>query len=236
MSAGRIWPGTTWYVRIEVSSAASVLSTSIVAGSIFANASSTGAKTVNSSPLSVSTRLTSGFSSTRDRGGQGGEDRVVRRGGGHRVLRHAGNRACAVRDGLGVTGAAGTDEVGRGVHLRLRAPSSLRRPAGRWSLRSWSSRSTWANMRSVRWLRRMPGVRADTASCGTSCPPRFRDAGAVSQCQWCCGHSKRPTRCLRRPRRIGWDIPRISSDAASQMRLSTIASRALARAVLGHAG
>ena len=34
----------------------------MVAGSILANASSTGAKTVNSSPFSVSTRLTSGFS------------------------------------------------------------------------------------------------------------------------------------------------------------------------------
>ncbi len=35
----------------------------MVAGSIFANASSTGANTVNSSPLRVSTRFTSGLSS-----------------------------------------------------------------------------------------------------------------------------------------------------------------------------
>ena len=60
--AGSICPGTTWYVRIADSVAVSVFSASMVAGSIFANASSTGAKTVNSSPLSVSTRSTSGFS------------------------------------------------------------------------------------------------------------------------------------------------------------------------------
>ena len=45
-----------------VSRSESVLSFSIVAGSILANASSVGAKTVNSLPLSVSTRLTFGFS------------------------------------------------------------------------------------------------------------------------------------------------------------------------------
>ena len=45
-----------------VSVAESVLRDSMVAGSILANASSTGAKTVNSSPLRVSTRLTSGLS------------------------------------------------------------------------------------------------------------------------------------------------------------------------------
>ncbi len=40
----------------------SVLSLSMVAGSILANASSVGANTVNSPPLSVSTRFTFGFS------------------------------------------------------------------------------------------------------------------------------------------------------------------------------
>jgi len=45
-----------------VSSAESVLSFSMVAGSILANASSVGAKTVNSPPLSVSTRFTFGLS------------------------------------------------------------------------------------------------------------------------------------------------------------------------------
>src|SRR6185312_6723740 len=44
-----------------VSRSESVFSFSIVAGSILANASSVGAKTVNSPPLSVSTRLTSGL-------------------------------------------------------------------------------------------------------------------------------------------------------------------------------
>ena len=40
----------------------SVFSFSMVAGSILANASSVGANTVNSPPLSVSTRLTFGLS------------------------------------------------------------------------------------------------------------------------------------------------------------------------------
>src|SRR6478735_9005144 len=62
MSAGSIMPGTTWYVRIDERVAESVLSASMVAGSIFAKASSTGANTVNSLPFRVSTRLTSGLS------------------------------------------------------------------------------------------------------------------------------------------------------------------------------
>lgn len=45
-----------------VSVAESVFSDSMVAGSILAKAASTGANTVNWPPLSVSTKLTCGFS------------------------------------------------------------------------------------------------------------------------------------------------------------------------------
>ena len=62
-----------------VSSAESVLSFSMVAGSIFANASSVGANTVNSPLLSVSTRLTFGLSWPESACGQRGQHRVVRR-------------------------------------------------------------------------------------------------------------------------------------------------------------
>src|SRR5207302_639240 len=60
--SGETWAGSTWYVRILVSVPLSVLSFAIVAAGTLANAASTGAKTVNCPPLSVSTRFTFGFS------------------------------------------------------------------------------------------------------------------------------------------------------------------------------
>ena len=52
---------------------------------------------------------------TGDGRGEGLQERVVARGDGHRVLGHALDGAGAVRDGLGVVGAAGADQVGGGV-------------------------------------------------------------------------------------------------------------------------
>src|SRR5215212_6193993 len=60
--SGEIWPGRTWYVRTLVSRPASVFSVATVLASTLPKAESTGAKTVNSPPFSVSTRLTFGFS------------------------------------------------------------------------------------------------------------------------------------------------------------------------------
>ena len=54
---------------------------------------------------------------------QGGQQRVVRRGGGDRVLGHAVDRAGAGRVGRGVVGTAGADQAGR------------RMPSHRWSSR-----------------------------------------------------------------------------------------------------
>ena len=232
----------------------------MVAGSIFAKASSTGAKTVNSSPFSVSTRFDVGVQLTGDRCGERGQDRVVRCGGGHRVLGHSGDRAGAIRNCLGVAGAAGADEVGRGVHLRFGRHRLFGRGGrGAWSLRSVRARSMGEQALSAMAAANAIGGRADTASCGTSCPPRFRGAGAVSQCQWCCGHPRRPTRGLRRPRGSDGSISESDSNScrvnpnrrraeedvhlarggASRsiaIRPSTLGSRAIAGTVLGHAG
>ena len=79
-----------------VSVAESVLSDSMVAGSIFANASSIGAKTVNSSPLRVSTRLTSGLSWPETAAVRVVSSGLFDAAVGDRVLGHALDRAGAV--------------------------------------------------------------------------------------------------------------------------------------------
>ena len=89
----------------------------MVAGSIFANASSTGAKTVNSSPFSVSTRSTSGFSWPETAAVSVVSSGLLDAATATGSVRHADDRAGAVGHRLGVGGAAGADEVGGGVGL-----------------------------------------------------------------------------------------------------------------------
>ena len=99
--------------------AESVFSASMVAGSIFANASSTGAKTVNSLAVERVDEVDVGVELSAHRGRQRGQHRIVGCRDRDRVLRHALDRAGAVRHRVGVSLAGRPDEVGGRIHHGL---------------------------------------------------------------------------------------------------------------------